>query len=92
MIILIKLSLIFINILYVSTAVVGIVLLSKYWRKYYPLLMIPLYFTLIHMVLGRADARYALPAYPIMLIFSAYGLLFIQGQLKKYFYKGWKLV
>lgn len=87
MFILIKLSLIFINILYVSTAVVGIVLLSKYWRKYYPLLIIPLYFTLIYTVLGRADARYALPAYPIMLIFSAYALLSFYNWIKTHLYR-----
>ncbi len=79
--ILIKLFLSFINFLYVSTAVVGIVLLSGHWRKYYPLLMIPLYFTLVHMFLGMARARYTVPALPILLIFSAYGILFIHRKL-----------
>lgn len=80
--ILIKLFLSFINFLYVSTAVVGMALLSRHWRKYYPLLMVPLYFTLAHMFLGMATTRYTVPALPILLIFSACGLLFLGERLK----------
>ena len=84
----IKLLLSFINILYVFTGLLGFILLFRYWRKCYPLLLIPLYFTLAHMFLGQASARYAIPAWPIFLIFSAVGLLSFYRWWKSVFFKG----
>ncbi len=82
-----KLSLSLINIFYILTGILGIVLLLKYWRNYYYLLFVPFYFTFIHMFMGQANARYALPAWPILIIFSSYGLLSFYNRIRTYFYK-----
>ena len=82
-----KISLSFINVFYVSTGILGIVLLLKYWRNYYPLLIIPFYFTFVHMFLGQANVRYVLPAWPILIIFSAVGLLSFKNWIKTYIYR-----
>ena len=77
-----KSFLIFLNLFYLFVAFIGIVLSIKKWRKFYPLLLIPAYFTLAHMFLGQANARYCLPAWPILIIFSAIGICAIFERFK----------
>jgi 4-amino-4-deoxy-L-arabinose transferase-like glycosyltransferase len=74
--ILIKGLLLVTNLMLVSTGVFGMIIAARFWRIIYPVILAPIYITLVHAMLGAAGSRYIVSAWPIFIIFSAYALLF----------------
>jgi 4-amino-4-deoxy-L-arabinose transferase-like glycosyltransferase len=79
----IKFFLLLINIFYLITGAIGMLLLSKKWSTVFPLYILIFYFTLIHLPLGFANARYVIPIYPFFLIFCSFGMFYIFQKFKR---------
>jgi len=70
------------NIVLLITGILGIIFALKRWRRAYPILLVPIYITIIHAGLGLATPRYSAPAWPVFLIFSVYSVRMVSSILK----------
>jgi 4-amino-4-deoxy-L-arabinose transferase-like glycosyltransferase len=58
-------------------AILGMLTAHKSWRRWWPLALLLLYWTLFHAAASTVQSRYMVPVYPVAYIFSAQGLLFL---------------
>lgn len=79
--ILLKVFLTAVNLILVFAGVLGMVIMARFFKIIYPIILVPIYVTLVQAPLGHANPRYVIPAWPIFLIFSAYGLWYIAGKI-----------
>lgn len=80
-IIIIKGLLTLINLILVIAGAIGFIMAIRLWRIMYPVVLAPVYVTLVHAMFGHVGPRYVIPAWPIFLVFSAYGLWFVTTKI-----------
>ena len=73
----IKILLLLTNVFYLSTGLLGYVFLLKKWRSFYPLILLFVYITVTYAFFGGYEARYTIPAWPLLAIFSSFGIMTI---------------
>lgn len=73
-ILLVKLFLTVLNIAFILFGFLGMILAFRFWKTIYPILLAPIYIILVQVPLGYIHARYFVPAWPTLLIFTGYGL------------------
>ncbi len=63
-------------------ALLGLVVAGRWWRRWWPLALLLLYWTLFFATASTLLSRYMVPVYPVLYIFTAQGLLFLWAKAK----------
>lgn len=75
-----------INIALILLGFLGMAMAIRRWKSIYPVFLVPIYIILVQSPLGYINARYFLPAWPTLLLFTGYALwrLFATKKVEKH--------